>query len=496
MAAKRQPRSALDPATATRRPRPRLRAVASGEHIDGFTVGACLHEGGMARLYRISHPHHRGPLVMKVPRLEPEAPLSALVAFENEMRILARLKGPHVPRLVATGDLRTTPYLVMEYVEGDALARAAASAPVEIGRLRDLGRRLALAVHELHRQDVIHLDLNPRNVRDRPETGEMVLVDFGMAHHAALPDLLDTAFGEQEGTTAYIAPEQLEQVRHESRSDIYALGVILYQLATGHYPYGRPNLLSLKKRLLRPPPPPRLHNPALPPWLQEVILRCLEIRPEDRYSTAKEVAYALAHPESVPLTRRAHATRDVPWPVRVRLWWRSLYQVFDEGEVLRPYERVRGAPHVVVALDLAHTSDTLAEALANAVRKFANAERHSYFTFLHVLPHEPVAAAQPEVGAAQRLAELRHFADRLGLKPGRVFFQVMEGEPAAAILDYARTHVVDYIILGARASSALRRYLGSVSARVVAEAPCSVIVVRSRREPLPLERTDEKLLSP
>ncbi len=454
-----------------------LRALATGERIDGFAIGECLHEGGMARLYRVTHPHHRGPLVMKVPRLEPEAPLSALVAFENEMRILARLKGPHVPRLVATGDLRTTPYLVMEYVEGDELARAAENAPVGPERLRDLGRRLALAVHELHRQNVIHLDLNPRNVRDRRATGEMVLLDFGMAHHAALPDLLDAAFGEEEGTTPYISPEQVKHVRHESRSDIYALGAILYRLATGHYPYGRPNLLSLKKRLLRPPPPPRLYNPELPPWLQEVILRCLEIRPEDRYATAKQVAYALAHPESVPLTRRARATRDVPWPTRVRLWWRSLCQVFDEGAPVSPYERVSGAPHVVVALDPAQTSAALAQALANAVRKFANSEPHSYFTFLHVLPSEA------SVAAAQRLAELRHFADRLHLEPGRAFFQVMAGEePAAAILEYARTHAVDYIILGARASSALRRYIGSVSARVVAEAPCSVTVVRSRRE--------------
>ncbi len=456
-----------------------LRAVRSGERIDGFEIGECLHVGGMARLYRVTHPHHRPPLVMKVPRLEPGAPFSALVAFENELRILARLKGPHVPRLVAAGDLRSAPYFVMEYIEGDALARAAASAPVDLDTLRDLGRRLALAMHELHRQNVIHLDINPRNVRDRA-TGEMVLVDYGMAHHAELPDLLDTAFGEEEGTTAYISPEQVRHVRNESRSDVYALGVILYQLATGQYPHGRPNLLSLKKRLYRPPPPPRLHNPKVPPWLQEVILRCLEIRPADRYATAKRVAYALAHPESVPHTRRAQRTHDVAWPTRLRLWWRSLYQVFGEGDPVRPYERLSGAPHVLVALDLAHTSPALEEALLNAVRKFANAEPHSYFTFLNVLSTEEISSL--EVSAAQRLNELRGFAERLRLRPNRVFFQAMTGEAASAILEYARTHIVDYIILCARGSSSIRRFLGSVSSRVVAESPCSVTVVRSRRE--------------
>ena len=230
----------------------------------------------MARLYRVTHPRSRGSLVMKVPKLGPGSPLSATAAFENERQILTRLHGPHVPRLVAVGDPQRRPYLVMEYIEGDTLARASARAPLPVEQVRDLGARLCRAVHDLHRQSVIHLDLNPGNVRDRAN-GEMVLVDFGVAHHAALPDYLDSAFGEEEGTTPYIAPEQVRHVRTEPRSDLYAIGAILYYLATGQYPHGRPNLLSLKKRLFEPAPPPRLVNPEIPPWLQEIILRCLAI---------------------------------------------------------------------------------------------------------------------------------------------------------------------------------------------------------------------------
>ncbi len=433
----------------------------------------------MARLYRASHPRRRLPLVMKVPRLGPDAPFSAHAAFENELRILQHLKGPHVPRLIGAGDLLHAPYLVLEHIAGDELAQAAQSAPVTVERLRALGAALCLAVHELHRQNVIHLDLNPGNVRTRAD-GTVVLIDYGLAHHSALPDRIDAGFGEEEGTTPYIAPEQVRHVRTESRSDVYALGAILYQLATGRYPFGRPNLLSLKKRLFEPPLPPRRHQPGLPPWLQEIILRCLEIRPRDRYATARQVAYLLAHPEAVHLTRRGQRSRRPDAFTRLRLWWRSLYEVFEEPEPLRPQERLAGAPHVLVALDLAHSSEALREALRNAVRKFARNEPNSFFTCLTVL------GAAGEGGGREsvvRLAEMHNWAQPLRLPVERVFFQVLPGDPARTIGQYAARHAIDNIVLGARASSTVRRFLGSVSARVVAQAPCSVTVVRSRRDP-------------
>jgi len=458
--------------------------VCHGERVDGFRVGELLHEGGMARLYRVTHPRQRRALVMKVPKLGPDSPLSAYSAYENERNILARLHGPHVPRLVAAGNPQRRPYLVMEYIEGDTLVRAAQRAPVSLDELRDFGVRLCRAVHELHRQNVIHLDLNPRNVRDRLD-GTLVLVDFGMAHHALLPDLIDRAFGEEEGTTPYIAPEQVRHVRTDSRSDIYAIGAILYLLATGVYPFGRPNLLSLHKRLFQLPLPPRRYVPALPAWLQEVILRCLEIRPEARYASPMQVAYLLAHPGAVHVTRRGERTRPPGRLARARLWWRSLSQVFDEGEPARPYERIAGAPHVLVALDLAHTSRPQQESMRAAVRRVTRSEPGSYVTCLAVLARAAVDEAGSRAGtsgAAEQLVAMRHWAQPLNLPPDRAFFQVTEGEPGDAILEYARTHVVDYIVVGARGSSAMRRFLGSVSSRVVAGAACTVIVARSRRE--------------
>ena len=457
---------------------PRIRP---GMKLGRYRVGRLRHEGGMALLYAVEA---RQPLILKVPKLGPDCPASSLVAFENELRILERLRGAHVPTLAASGDLVRQPYLLLERIDGDELAQAAQQAPVPVDRVRDLGVRLALAVQTLHHQNVIHLDLNPGNVRNRAD-GTMVLIDFGLAHHAGLPDLHDAAFGEELGTTAYVAPEQLHHVRSDSRSDIYAIGAILYQLATGHYPFGRPNLLSLKRRLVAPPLPPRAHNPDLPPWLQEIILRCLETRPEDRYATAKRVAHLLAHPESVPDTLRSHQRQAPGLGTRVRAWAGSIFRKFDDEAARRPYERLTTSPHVLVALNLAHCSEPQKEALRRAVRRLATSEPKSYFTFVSVVRQtERDAAAQhgrsaPEVA---RQLEMRNWAQPLGLPETRMVFQVLPGEPVRTLLGYARRHLVDHIIIGARGSSALRRHLGSVSAAVAAQAPCTVIVVRTRKD--------------
>ncbi len=456
----------------TRKPISRL--LRPGERLDGFRIEKLLAEGGMARVYRVRHARHRRPLVMKVPRIEEGAPPSTLGAHENEWRMLERLHGEHVPRLIAHGDLEAQPYLVMEYLERAPLPAAMRAGPLSVDRIVELMIPVCRAVQELHCQNVIHLDLNPSNIRARA-SGEAVLIDFGIAHHAALPDLIDSAFGEAEGTMPFIAPEQVKHVRHDSRSDIYALGAILYRLATGEYPFGRPNLLSLSKRLVQPPLPPRAHRPDLPPWLQEVILRCLAIRPERRFATARQLAYALTHPDSVAITHRGRQIRPAGWWTRLRLWWRSLYLAFDEGVPVLPYERLSTAPHILVALDLGHASDALQQALRTTVRRLAQADPGSFFTLVTVVP-------AGHHGAEAAIA-LHYWAHPLRLSRDRLSFHALPGrDPAALIVQYAHVHRVDQIVIGARASSAWRRLLGSVSARVVAEAGCTVSVVRSRRD--------------
>src|SRR5262249_21938278 len=171
------------------------------------------------------------------------------------------------------------------------------------------GGRIAAALHGTPRQDVIHLGVKPSNVMMR-DCCEAVLIDFGFSHHLRLPDLLAEEFPGPMGTGAYIAPEQLLGERSDPRSDIFALGVLMYFFVTGERPFGEPETLrGWRRRLYGDPVPPRARRPDCPPWLQEVILRCLEVDPARRHPTAAQLAFDLQHPGQIAITARGERTQ-------------------------------------------------------------------------------------------------------------------------------------------------------------------------------------------
>lgn len=455
-----------------------------GAEVGGFRVRGMLHEGGMAVLYDVDAPEGDAPpfpLLMKVPKLGFGSHPGCLVGFEVELMILGRLKGPHAPRLVASGNIDGAPWLVMERIAGGSLAEAAARAPLAPEEVARLTGAVAAAAHELHRQNVIHLDIKPANVLFR-EGVTAVLADFGLARHAELPDLVEEEFGLPAGTGAAISPEQLAGIRSDPRSDLFAIGVIAYQLATGRLPFGAPTTRgAMRRRLYLDPPPPRAHVPALPPWLQEVILRCLEIRPEARYATAAQLAHDLAHPEQIPLTARAARLHRAGPLAVARRWLRTLRE--PARAAATPAAHLRRAPHVMVAIDLDDRREALAEAMRAALRRALSAEPDLRVTLCAVLPAQPYGEeSAPELEHGQQTAALialRHWAATLDLPADKLRIHAMQGgDAAAALLEYAAAHHADRVIVGARGHSALRRYLGSVSARVVAEAGCTVTVVR------------------
>ena len=463
--------------------------LAAGTEVGGFRIRGLLHEGGMALLYAVDAPEGAAPppfpLLMKIPRLGFGSHPGCLVGFEVEQMILGRITGPHVPRLVASGSSDGAPWLVMERIAGDNLAEAAARAPLPVAEVVRLTAAVAAAVHDLHRQNVIHLDLKPGNVLLR-ENGTAVLVDFGLARHAELPDLVEEAFALPAGTGAAISPEQLAGIRSDARSDIFAIGVIAYQLATGKLPYGAPSTRSaMRRRLYIDPLPPCSLAPALPPWLQEVILRCLEIRPEARYATAAQLAHDLAHPQQVPHSERA-ARRHRAGPLVVaRRWLQALSA--PAAVAPTPAQHLSRAPHVMVAIDLDDRREAQAEAMRAALRRALIAEPDLRVTLFAALPEQPFGEeSAPELAHGQQTAALialRHWAAPLRLPADKLRTHVAFGsDTAGLLLGYAATHHADRIVVGARGHSALRRFLGSVSSRVVAEAGCSVTVVRPPRD--------------
>lgn len=467
---------------------PDVHEIGLGDTVDGFIVETLESKRLFHWLYRVSHPDHDLPMIMKVPRLGLTTPSSVISSFETEVRILSRLRGVYTPKFIAKGDLAKRPYLVMEYIEHDDLQQAVTQAPVTAERVCELMIPVCKAVHELHRHNIIHLDIKPGNIKNRPD-GKAVVLDFGTAHHSQMPDLYDDPHKKAPRSFPYVAPEQLKDVRTDSRSDLFALGVIMYRLLTGELPFGRGDPLTVKKRLYLLPIPPRALNPEVPPWLQEIILKCLQRLPQQRYASAKQVAYLLSHPQMVTLGKLSELNRKPGLIQNVKSWMRDgSVAAKDDQTVVQPHERISRAAHILVALDIGHCSEDLQRTLQNTLRKLVEQGKHSYITVLTVVDSNELSGRedftdlieQESPSHVQRLMELQHWMNQLKFPRSHINYQVLEGNAAKEILSYAKYHVVDHIVLCARGSSTLRRFMGSVSTKVVAEAPCSVTVVRTR----------------
>lgn len=458
-----------------------------GDIIDGIVIEDIAHNGGMARIWSVSRPDIDFPILMKVPVIGEGDDPAAIVGFEMEQMILPRLSGPHVPRFVANGDFATLPYIVMERLPGTSLYPLLERLPLPPEEVAAIGGKIAVALDLLHRQNVVHLDLKPSNVMFR-ETGEAVLIDYGLARHIHLPDLMDEQFRLPYGTAPYMAPEQVLGTRSDFRSDLFALGVLLYFFATGERPFGDPQRLKgLKRRLWRDPLPPRARNAAIPPALQEVILRCLEVNPAWRYPSAAQLAVDLQNLSGVKLTARAEKMKRDPFAMVLR---RRFNPVPIESVKPQTAEAQRAnAPIVVVAIDLSGGTPELADAKRKTVARIIENTPDARIACINVLKINRIAidTSLDEEGRNKhvlRLAELRIWSTGLPTPGGGITYHVLEAvSPADAILDYARENYVDHIVLGARAELAMRSTLGSVSGEVAAHAPCTVTVVRNRPRP-------------
>ena len=463
-----------------------LESLAPGSEIDGFRVISRLHTGGTAYLFsvEVADRHDPGfPLVMKVPKVGRDQPSESIQGFETEAMILPVLHGPHTPRFVAAGDLARLPYLTMEWVQGAGLAAIAEGAPLNESRIVTLGAAVADAVHALHQQNAIHHDLKPDNIIIL-DNGTAVLLDFGFAHHAHFPDFLAEEKRFASGSAPYVSPEQLTGSREDPRSDIFALGVVLYELATGKLPFGVPDTLNaMKNRLWASPVPPRALVPTIAPWLQEIILCCLEPYPTSRYQTAAHVALDLRNPGQVLLTARATRIERAGFMVQLGLWWRSR----GERHALKrkPQAFLSQSPVILVAIDTSHPDDARHPALQWTARQLVSLN----LDFRLICVSAIRAASMGESGGIADTSSglqllhkvrLRNWVEPLRLPAHRVSLHVLESrDPAATLLEFAKSNNVDLIVLGAPGpNETALSWWRSAASTVTANAHCSVHVVR------------------
>lgn len=470
-----------------------MKLLEPGAELDGFTIEACIHSGGMAHVYRVRYSEGARdpgfPLAMKVPRMTAGDGAENIVSFEVEHQIMQVLTGSHVPRFVAAGDLENVPYLVMEYVKGETLDHWL-EAPERPGvdELARLGAALALGVHSLHQQNTVHLDLKPANVLIRDD-GSAVLLDFGLSCNAHYPDLLAEQLRKAVGSPTWIAPEQVVGVRGDPRSDIFAIGVMLYELATGELPFGSPRTAGgLRQRLWMDPVPPRKLQPELPEWLQEVILRCLEPEAAKRYPSAAHLAFDLRHPEQVTVTERGRKLRGTKFTTHFKRWIKAAGMHYQPSPL--PAHQIDEVPIVMVAVPHKDVSDATLYSLRQAVARSLGTRPGARLACVTVISSSETSSSNDsssETSVQRRyIASLRQWAQPLELPGQQTSYHVIEsGDVAQALINYAVGNEVSVIVMGA-ATHGLKtqRFLATVPIKVAMEAPCTVILVK---QALPFE---------
>lgn len=279
-------------------------SVASSHQIDHYSLEKLVATSNTASIYRGMDLRTGREVALKIPHIEVEGDLLFYGRFQREREIGQKLKHPGVVEFIAD-DKRSRVYQVMEWVEGCTLRKILS----ERGKLpAERALRMAVGICDaldyIHGQGVVHRDLKPENIM--VDTQDRVkLIDFGIASLAGAKRLTFGKLSRVAGTPDYISPEQVKGKRGDARSDIYAAGVILYEMLTGITPFPGDNPFTImNSRLMNHPIPPREADPSVPPELEEVLYRALERNPANRYARARELSWDLQHQDQVKVSDR------------------------------------------------------------------------------------------------------------------------------------------------------------------------------------------------
>ncbi|HEX9222585.1 MAG TPA: protein kinase [Candidatus Acidoferrales bacterium] len=293
-----------------------------GLTLGHYRIVGKIGEGGMGVVYRARDELLERDVALKVLPLGALSDEPTRKRFHKEALALGKLNHPNIESVYEFGRHDGVDFLVMEYIPGTALAERLAAGALPEREVLKLGAQIAAALEEAHEHGVVHRDLKPGNIVVTPK-GQAKVLDFGLAKllrpesEVSTADQLSSS-AAVAGTLPYMPPEQLRGKPADGRSDIYAAGAVLYEMATGKRPFREKVATALVDDILhKPPPPPGRLNHDLSPRLEEIILKCLEKEPESRYQSAKELAVDLRR---LALPTVASSVRPAP----ARITWRRI----------------------------------------------------------------------------------------------------------------------------------------------------------------------------
>jgi serine/threonine-protein kinase len=284
--------------------------LAAGDTLDHYRLEAEVGRGGMSTLFRATDLRNGKQVAVKVPHAEMEADPVLIERFRREEEIGQELDHPGIVKTY-DGEERSRRYMVIEWVDGKLLRTVLnenrkltheGKLPVERAVKLTLG--ICDALDTMHKHGVVHRDLKPENVMVLDDD-QIKLIDFGIAMKEEARRITHASVTPALGTPDYISPEQVKGQRGDQRSDVYAMGAMLYEMLTGQPPFTGPNPLAvMNERVLIDPKPARELNAEISPEIEEVLFRALERDPRHRYPTAHEMAWELEHPELVGVDGR------------------------------------------------------------------------------------------------------------------------------------------------------------------------------------------------